>query len=88
MCALDLSYNLFNYDKDESRAHSSLFYSYATMTSIDQSDYLDKFLICDNDGSILVSKSNNPCHWTQKHKLMNFSFAVNIVILLLFEYVS
>ena len=76
MSALDLSYNLFIFDKDETRAHSSLFYSFATMTSIDQSDYLNKFLICHNDGSILISKSSNPCHWIQKHQLMNFSYAV------------
>lgn len=75
--ALDLGFNLFNREKDESRAHSTLFYTNSTMTSVDQSDYLNKFLVCDNDGSIVLSRSDGCKNWTQKNKFMSFSFAVS-----------
>jgi hypothetical protein len=74
--ALDLTYNVFNFEKDESRAHSSLFYIYSTMSSLDQSDYLNKLIICDNDGGILLSRSNDTKFWSQKHKLMSYSYSV------------
>ncbi|CAF0896453.1 unnamed protein product [Brachionus calyciflorus] len=75
MVALNLEFNLFNSDKDESRAHSSLFYSNSTMSSINQNDFFNKFLLCNNDGSIFLSRSDNTRHWVQKNKLMFNSFS-------------
>ena len=77
MCALDLGYNVQYHDKDSSRAHSSLFYSYTTMNSLDQSDFFNKLLICDNSGSVIVTKANNSKYWLQKNKLMNMSYSVS-----------
>ncbi len=78
MSALDVNYNIYNIEKDESRAHSSLFFTYSSMSSIDQSDYLNKLLVCDYNGSILLSRSNDTKFWTQKYKMMIHSFAVII----------
>jgi hypothetical protein len=77
MVALDLSFNIFNIEKDESRAHSSLFYSNSTMSSIDQSDYFNKFLVCDTEGNVILSRSSDTRYWIQKHKLMDLSYAVD-----------
>ena len=78
LSALDVNYNIYNIEKDESRAHSSLFFTYSSMSSIDQSDYLNKLLVCDYNGSILLSRSNDTKFWTQKYKMMIHSFAVII----------
>lgn len=78
MVALTLEFNLFNNDKDESRAHSSLFYTNSTMNSINQSDYLNKFLLCDNEGSVVLCRSDNSKYWVQKNKLMCNTFSVGI----------
>lgn len=75
--ALDLCFSLFNKDRDESRAHSSIFYTYSSLSSISQSDYLNKLLVCDNDGSVIISRANDTKFWIQKHKLLNYSFAVS-----------
>ncbi len=72
--ALDLSFNVFNKEKDETRAKPSLFYTNETMSSLNQSDYLNKLIICDTDGSLILSTSNNPNHWIPKHQLIYNSF--------------
>lgn len=72
---LDLSYNVFNKERDETRSHSSLFYTLGTMNSIDQNDYFNKFIICDSQGSVIISSANNPKYWIAKHQLMFNSFS-------------
>ena len=47
------------------------------MTSLDQSDFFNKLLICDNSGSVIVTKANNSKYWLQKNKLMNMSYSVS-----------
>ena len=79
MCALDLGYNVQYHDKDASRAHSSLFFTLTTMNSLDQSDFFNKLLICDNSGSVMVTKANNSKYWLQKNKLMNISYSVRVL---------
>ncbi|RMZ95090.1 general transcription factor 3C polypeptide 2, partial [Brachionus plicatilis] len=74
MVALTLEFNLLNNDKDESRAHSSLFFTNSTMNSIHQSDYLNKFLLCDNDGWVVLCRSDNSKYWLQKNKPMCNTF--------------
>lgn len=71
-----MSFNVFNKEKDENRAHSSLFYTEGSMNSIDQSDYLNKFIVCDSHGHVIVSSANNPKYWIAKHQLMFNSFSV------------
>ena len=72
---LDLAFNVFNLEKDESRSKASLFYTNGTMNSIDQSDCLNKLLVCDTEGFIILSSSSNPNHWIPKHQLMFNSFS-------------
>jgi len=65
---LDLVFNVFNKEKDESRSKASLFYTNGTMNSIDQSDCLNKLFVCDTEGFvILLSITSNPNHWIPKH---------------------
>lgn len=85
MIALTLEFNLFNSDKDESRAHSSLFYTNSTMNSINNCDYFNKFLLCDNDGSVILSRSDNSKYWVQKNKLMCQTYSVYRLIQSLFS---
>ena len=77
LIALDLTHSVFNLERDESRAHNSLFYTNASMTSLNHSDYLNKMVVCDVEGNVLLSRSNDTKYWFQKHKLMNNSYAVN-----------
>lgn len=72
---LDLSFNVFNKEKDESRSKASLFYTNGSMNSVDQSDCLNKLLVCDTEGCVIVSSSSNPNHWIPKHQLMFNSFS-------------
>jgi len=76
---LDVSFNVFNKERDETRSHSSLFATDGTMTSMDQSDYFNKFLVCDSRGSVIVSSASNPKFWTAKNQLMFNSFSVIFV---------
>lgn len=76
---LDLSFNAFNKDRDETRCHSSLFYTHGSMTSIDQTDYFNKFIISDSQGHVIVSSATNPEYWIAKHHLMFNSFSVMIL---------
>lgn len=82
MAALDLCYGLYSKDREESRAHMSLFSTHATMSSLHQSDYLNKLLICNNDGTVILSRANDTKYWIQKNRLMNYSFAVRYLKIL------
>jgi hypothetical protein len=58
------------------------------MSSVDQSDYLDKFLICDSDGRVIIGNANDTKSWSQRSKLIGNPFAVAIqrFILTLFSF--
>jgi WD40 repeat protein len=74
--ALDLSHGPFNLERDESRARSALFFTNFTHTAVHVSDLLNKLLVCDTDGSVIVSRAGDSRHWINKHKLINNSYAV------------
>ena len=61
------------------RSHSSLFYTNGTMNSIDQNDYLNKFIVCDSEGHVIVSSASNPKYWIPKNQLMFNSFSVRLI---------
>jgi len=75
---LDVSFNAFNKEKDDTRSHSSLFFTDGTMASMDQNDYFNKFLVCDSRGNVILSSANNPKFWLAKNHLMFNSFSVII----------
>jgi hypothetical protein len=77
MMSIDLTHSVFNLEKDESRAHSSLFFTNSSMSAIDQCDYLNKFLVCGYDGTVMLSRANDSRFWISKYKLMNNSYAVS-----------
>ncbi len=78
LSAVNLNFNVCNVEKDDSRAHSSIFTTNSTMTGVDQSDLLNKILVSSNDGIIMLSRSNDTKAWSLKHKnkLINYSCAV------------
>lgn len=82
LLAFDLSFGVFNQDRDESKSHSSLFSTNATQTSISQSDYLNKLIVCDTEGNVIMSRSNDTKYWFSKYKMMGYSFAVRLLLLL------
>ena len=84
LSALNLNFNVCNAEKDDSRAHPSIFVTNSTMTSVAQSDFVNKLLVCSNDGKVILARSNDTKFWSQKQKkkLINFSFAVGFALAL------
>jgi len=70
---LDLNF-VFNLDKEQNRTHSSLFFTYSTLSSIDTSDLLNKCLTCDSEGAVYLNKADDTRNWAHRNKIMNYSF--------------
>jgi hypothetical protein len=73
--SFDIFYDSFQSDKEQSRIHSSMFYSYSTLTSLDLSDLLNKCLTCDNNGTIMLNRADDTKNWIHKNKSFLNSFS-------------
>ena len=66
--ALDIFYDAFQSDREQTRTHSSMFHTYSTLTSLDLSDLLNKCLTCDNNGVVMLNRANETHNWIHKNK--------------------
>lgn len=82
MVALDLAFDVHvathELQRDDNRTHSSLFNTFTSINSIDASDYINKLLMCDTDGAVIVCRSNDSRYWLPKNKLLNYSYVVSV----------
>ena len=58
-------------DENSNKAQKSSFHTYSSITSISISDYLNKLLICDSEGSIIMS--TNPESWKNSQSFRVYS---------------